>query len=137
MHLPPTGITFFPARRYASAVLDIRSLGLPLRHIITCTCSVETAEWIESTLCLSYIVSAYNFSLSAHEGTPVSCSWDFIPNSALSQCLPHHVDRRKCCQLSLTEGRRQFMAPSAHSDLSYQPAIARVRHSENREVNTS
>ena len=39
---------------------------------------------------------------------------NFVPNSGLRKISPRHIDRRKRCQLSSTDDRRQFITLSVH-----------------------
>jgi len=55
--------------------------------------------------------------------TKVTSLWNFDPNSKLANFSeyfsPWHVDRRKCCQLSSTDDRRQFITLSVHLCLQH------------------
>jgi len=41
-------------------------------------------------------------------------AWSFVSNSGLRIISPRHTDRRKCCQLSLTDDCFQFNTLSVH-----------------------
>ena len=83
-----------------------------------CVCSIETFELIklvfgtEANFCLFYchIVLHGNSGIDKTGGTSPGSS--YIASSELSRFFsggggsPWHVDRRKCCQLSLPDDRR-------------------------------
>jgi len=60
---------------------------------------------------LSCIVFEWNWAISNNKGISF---WNVVQNSELRKVSPLYVDCRRCCQLSSTDHRRQFITLSVH-----------------------
>ena len=96
-----------PARRCAGSVYAMARCHTPVLYL---------HGWMDRT---SYRHRGYlRLLLQRNSGRPIWKTrvffWNFVPKSGLSNISQRHVNRRKCCQLSATDDRRQFITLSVH-----------------------
>jgi len=110
-----------PARRYARAALAM----FFVQYVSVCP-SVTSRYCIETTERIGIVLAQRRHSTYYTRLTTLCCKrirvsqkLRVLPSGTLYQILdlemsPRHIDRRKCCQLSSTDNRRQFITPSVH-----------------------
>ena len=109
------------ARRMLMGSVSIRpSVTTYKRVFVEMARRIKLGFGTEATLRLSYTMLWRNSAVFKNNGTSF---WNLVPNFQLRRFFwvfkPRHVDRRKCCQLSLTDDCRQFITPSVQLCLQH------------------
>jgi len=77
-------------------------------------------ERIELVWCWGYRLLILH-CISKNKGASL---WNFVLNCELRKILPLHINRRKCCQLSLTDHWLKFITLSIHVCVQHDGRIA-------------
>jgi len=134
MYLTP--FHFLPAQRCAIAVYAMvlclsGRLSIKSRRSIKTTKRIEMVFGVETTLGLPYVVFTREFWYLQNGHFPLELCPNFEIGRFFCYISQWHVIRRKCCQLSSTDDRCQFIAItlSVHRGLQHDKRDAARRTS--------